>query len=194
MAFDFRFAENNSDVVLQIAMDLVRRRTAVIVVPGSAVAVRAVMSATMTIPIIFMNASDPVQAGLVASLNRPGGNVTGITDLGLELAAKRLGLLHELLPQAMRVAALLHAANAPQLINELHQAAAAIPLELEVVSASTRREIDACFETVAQKQADALWVGPSALFFDCREQSQDWRHVMRYLPYIHCASSSKLEG
>ena len=107
LKFDFRFAENNPDLLPQLAADLVRRRVAVIVIPGSAAAVRAAMAATKTIPIVFMNASDPVQAGLVSSFPRPGGNVTGITDMGGELAAKRLGLLHQLVPEATRIGALI---------------------------------------------------------------------------------------
>ena len=94
VAFDFRFAENNTDAFPEIAADMVRHHVAVIVVPGSALAVHAAKTATKTTPIVFMNASDPVQSGLVTSLSRPGGNVTEITDFGQELAAKRLGLLH----------------------------------------------------------------------------------------------------
>jgi putative ABC transport system substrate-binding protein len=177
VALDFHFADNNHDRLSEIASDLVRRRVAIIVIPGSAAAVRVVKAATTTIPIVFMNASDPVQNGLVASLSRPGGNVTGITDMGLELAAKRLGLLHELLPTAKRVAVLTYAggpsryAGSPSnVIADLQTAAAAIALELDLVSASTSDEINAAFAEVVQKRADALWVGPGSLFFDRREQ------------------------
>jgi putative tryptophan/tyrosine transport system substrate-binding protein len=170
VTFDVRFAENERDALPEIAADLVRRRVAVIVIPGSTHAVLAAKSATTTIPIVFMNASDPVQAGLVASLSRPGGNVTGVTDMGGELAAKRLGLLHELLPDAKQVAALFYAGNYSNIRTELQAAAVTIALEIRVLTASTSRDIDVAFEIITQQQADALWVGPSALFLNCREQ------------------------
>jgi len=170
VVFDFRFADNNPDVLPEIAADLVRRRVAVIVVPGSAMAVRVAKAATTTIPIVFMNAGDPVQAGLVASLSRPGGNVTGITDLGVELAAKRLGLLHELVPTAKRVVALLYAREPTDLADELRSAAAALAMNIEIVNATTNAEINTAFETIAQKQAKALWVGTGSLFLNSREQ------------------------
>jgi putative ABC transport system substrate-binding protein len=144
---------------------------AVIVIPGSAVAVRAAMAMTSTIPIVFMNASDPVGAGLVASFSRPGGNVTGITDMGGELAKKRLGLLHELLPEAKRFAALLYGVpNLPAAIEELQAAAAAISLEIGTAVAKNSQEIDDLFAAFAKKRAEALWVGPGALLLNCREQ------------------------
>src|SRR6476646_6107782 len=135
LKFDFRFAENNPDLLPQLAADLVRRRVAVIVIPGSAAAVRAAMAATKTIPIVFMNASDPVQAGLVSSFPRPGGNVTGITDMGGELAAKRLGLLHQLVPEATRIGALIDRRNAVRILDELRTADKAAGLEIEAVTA-----------------------------------------------------------
>jgi putative tryptophan/tyrosine transport system substrate-binding protein len=170
VTFDIRFAENEPDALPEIATDLVRRRVAAIVIPGSTLAVLAAKSATTTIPIVFMNASDPVQAGLVASLSRPGSNVTGVTDMGGELAAKRLGLLHELLPDAKQVAALFYAGNYSNVSTELRAAAATIALEIRVLTASTSRDIDVAFEIITQQKADALWVGPSALFLNCREQ------------------------
>ena len=170
LTFDFRFAENNPDLLPQLAADLVQRRVAVIVVPGSAAAVRAAMVATKTIPIIFMNASDPVQAGLVASFPRPGGNVTGITDMGGELAAKRLGLLHQLVPAAKRIGALIDRPNAVRIVDELRTAAKVTGLEIEAVTANTGSEIDAAFKIFAQKQVQALWIGPGSLFLNRREQ------------------------
>lgn len=170
LAFDFRFAENNPDLLPELAADLVRRRVAVIVIPGSAAAVRAAMSATTTIPIVFMNASDPVQAGLVASLSRPGGNVTGITDMGGELAAKRLGLLHELVPEATRIGALMDRLTGTRVIGDLRTAATAIGLQIELIRANTSPEIDAAFETFARKQVQAVWVSPGSLFLNRREQ------------------------
>jgi putative ABC transport system substrate-binding protein len=170
LTFDVRFADNNPDLLSQLAADLVQRRVAVIVVPGSAAAVRAAMAATKTIPIVFMNASDPVQASLVSSFPRPGGNVTGITDMGGELAAKRLGLLHQLVPEARRIGALINVPNAVRMLDELRTAAKVAGLEIEAVTANTQSEIDAGFKTLAQKQVQALWVSPGSLFLNRREQ------------------------
>jgi ABC-type uncharacterized transport system substrate-binding protein len=169
LTFEFRFADNNPDLLPQLAADLVQRRVAIIVIPGSAPAVRAAMAATKTIPIVFMNASDPVQAGLVASFPRPGGNVTGITDMGGDLAAKRLGLLHQLVPEATRIGALIDRRNV-RMLDELRTAAKAAGLEIEAVTANTESEIDAGFKTLAQKQVQALWVSPGSLFLNRREQ------------------------
>lgn len=170
LAFDFRFAENNPDLLPGLAADLVRRRVAVIVIPGSATAVRAAMAATATIPIVFMNASDPVQAGLVTSFSRPGGNVTGISDMGGELAAKRLGLLHELVPEATRIGALIDRLTGTRVVDELRTAAKAIGLQIEVVTANTGPDIEAAFEIFAQRQVQALWVSPGSLFLNRRKQ------------------------
>jgi ABC-type uncharacterized transport system substrate-binding protein len=170
LTFDFRFAENNPDLLTRLAADLVRRPAAVIVVPGSAAAVHAAMAATKTIPIVFMNASDPVQAGLVSSFARPGGNVTGITDMGGELAAKRLGLLHQLVPGATRIGALIARPNAARVLDELRTAAKAAGLEIEAVTADADFEIDVAFKTFAEKQVQALWVSPGSLFLNRREQ------------------------
>src|SRR5262249_2157751 len=114
--------------------------------------------------------SDPVQAGLVASLSRPGGNVTGITDMGIDLATKRLGLLHEIAPEAKRIGALIAEGTAPNVIQELRKAAGAVSLRIEIIRASTGQEIDAAFETFGKKQVQGLWVSPGSLFFSQREQ------------------------
>jgi putative ABC transport system substrate-binding protein len=119
-----------------------------------------------------MNASDPVKAGLVASLSRPGGNVTGITDMGSDLATKRLGLLHELLPAAERFAALLfdNTSNLSGAIEKLRTAAESISLQMDAAGAKSSQEIDDVFAAFAQKRVEGLWVGPGALFLNCREQ------------------------
>jgi len=170
VTFDFRFAENNPDLLPRLAMDLVQRRVAVIVIPGSTIAVRAAMAVTKTIPIVFMNASDPVQAGLVSSFARPGGNITGITDMGWELTAKRLGLLHQLMPEATRIGALIDRRNAVRILDELRTAAKAAGLEIEAVTVSTESDIDVGFKTLAQKQVQALWISPGSLFLNHRER------------------------
>jgi ABC-type uncharacterized transport system substrate-binding protein len=134
VAIEYRWAHNEVGRLPELATDLVRRRVAVIATPSMPAALAA-KAATTTIPIVFSSAGDPVQTGLVASLNRPGGNVTGITDMGVELAAKRLGLLHELLPGAERFAALVNRTTSPSielLISEVQTAASAIGRQIEV--------------------------------------------------------------
>jgi putative ABC transport system substrate-binding protein len=140
---------------------------AVIVTPASTPATLAAKAATATIPIVFVIGADPVKIGLVASLNRPGGNLTGISDIGVELAAKRLGLLHELLPGAARFAVLVNPDNpfiTEPFVTGLRTAAAAIGREIEVVTASTNGDIDTAFATLVKKRADAFLISPDTLF------------------------------
>jgi putative ABC transport system substrate-binding protein len=111
VAIEYRWTRNESDRLPELVADLVRRRVTVIAAPGSAAAAAAAKAATATIPVVYSGGADPVQAGLVASLNRPGGNVTGITTMNAETGTKRLGLLHELLPQAVRFAVLVNPIN-----------------------------------------------------------------------------------
>src|SRR5205807_5772932 len=129
----------------------------------SAIAAKA---ATTTIPVVFVSGGDPVKLGLVASFNRPGGNVTGVSFMGAELGAKQLGLLHELLPGAVRIAVLVEP-NFPltePFVSDVRAAALVIEKQIEVLSASTGRDIDAVFASLAQKSVDALVVGPAVLF------------------------------
>src|SRR5262245_32341107 len=144
---EYRWAEHENSRLPELVADLVRRQVAVIAVPGSTAAALAAKAATTTIPIIFSIGGDPVQAGLVTSLSRPGGNITGVNSMNTEVAAKRLGLLHELLPSATRFAVLVNPKNATttQFLRETHTAAAAIGREIEVHSASTTADIDAAF-------------------------------------------------
>ncbi len=167
VAIDFRWAHNDNDRLPGLAADLVSRRVAVIVTPNSAPSSLAAKAATTTIPIIFSIGGDPVQFGLVASLNRPGGNVTGVTGMSVDLAAKQLGLLHELLPGATRFAVLVNPKNTPNadaVTRDAQAAAAAIGRQIEVVAATTNSGIDAAFATLVQERADALLVSPDALF------------------------------
>jgi putative ABC transport system substrate-binding protein len=146
---------------------------AVIVTPASTAATLAARSATTTIPIVFLSAIDPVRMGLADSLNRPGGNVTGVSDIGVELAAKRVGLLHELLPRAARFGVLVNPDN-PHLtepfVREMQTAASTIKREIEVVTANTNGDIDIAFATLVTKRADALLVSPDALYLTRRVQ------------------------
>jgi len=138
---------------------------------GAPVAVAA-KGATATIPIVFGSGVDPVQAGLVASLSRPGGNVTGVTSMNAEIEAKRLGLLLELLPKATRLAVLINPNNpiAEATVKDAQASAAAIGRQLEILAAGTNREIDAAFASLVQKRANALLIGPDVFFTNRRVQ------------------------
>jgi ABC-type uncharacterized transport system substrate-binding protein len=154
--------------------DLVRRPVTVIAaIPGSGPATRVAKAVTATIPIVFGVAGDPVQLGLVASLARPGGNATGVNFLSEEVAAKRLRLLHELVPTAARVAVLVNPANAAATENtlrDLQEAAPIIGFDLRILKATTIGEIDAAFAALARERPDALFVGPDGFFSSRRVQ------------------------
>jgi len=164
--FDFRWAQNDPNRLPELAADLVRRRVTVIATPGGPAAALAAKAATPTIPIVFSSSIDPVQLGLVPSLNRPGGNITGFTDMHVDLSAKRLGLLHELIPGAARFAVLVNPSYpaTEAIVADLRVAAAAIGRQIEVVAASTNREIDAAFASLSQRGIEALLVNPDSLF------------------------------
>jgi len=173
VAIEYRWAEGQNDRLPALAAELVRRRVAVIATPGSTAATLAAKAATTTIPIVFVIGADPVKIGLVASLNRPGGNVTGINDIGVDIGAKRLGFLQELLPRATRFGVLVNPDNpsiAESFVTELQTAASAIGRQIEVVTASTNADIDTAFATLVKKRADALLNGPDALFISRRVQ------------------------
>jgi putative ABC transport system substrate-binding protein len=160
LAIEFRWAQNDRDRLPELAADLVRRKVDVIATPGSAAGARAAKAATTTIPIVFSTSGDPVQLGLVASLNRPGANVTGFNNMGGELVPKELGLLHELLPKAARFGVLVTRAYpwVDVVIKDAQTAVAAIGRQAEILFASTDREIDVAFAELAQKRVDALLV------------------------------------
>jgi putative ABC transport system substrate-binding protein len=165
----YRFAEDQNDRLPELAAELVRRQVTVIAASATTAA-PAAKAATTTIPIAFIAAQDPVRLGLVASLARPGGNLTGINFFSSELAAKRLDLLHDLLPRAVRVAVLVNpadAANTASTLRDVEAAARAIGLQVQVLNASTGREINAAFENVGRDRPDALLVG-SNTFFNAR--------------------------
>jgi ABC-type uncharacterized transport system substrate-binding protein len=173
VALEFRWAEGQYGRFGELAADLVRRRVNVIVTPASAPAALAAKAATTTIPIVFGSGADPVKQGLVATLNRPGGNVTGAVTMNAELSAKRLGLLQELLPAATRFAVLVNR-NSPvaeSVIADAQQAAAsAIGRHVDVLTAGTNREIDAAFATVVQTRTAAIIMSPDPFFAARRAQ------------------------
>jgi ABC-type uncharacterized transport system substrate-binding protein len=153
--------------------DLVRRRVAVIATPAGDFASLAAKAATTTTPIVFGVSDDPVKLGLVASLARPGGNLTGINFFATEYAAKRLALLHELVPKAARIAVLVNPANVPateSTLRILPEAARAIGLQIQVLNASTTSEIEAAFATLVRDRADALYVAGDVFFTSRRVQ------------------------
>jgi putative ABC transport system substrate-binding protein len=169
---EYQYIEGRYDYLPALAADLVRRRVAVIAATGTAPAL-AVKAATATIPIVFSAGDDPVQLGLVASLARPGGNVTGINFFSEEVLAKRLGLLHDLVSKAARVAVVVNPANASitkTTLRELEKAAPAIGLQIQRLNASTIGEIDAAFAAVARERPDALFIAPDAFFSSRRVQ------------------------
>ena len=173
VAIEYRWAEGRFDRLPELATDLVRNRVSVIAVPGSTTAALAAKAATGTIPIVFGVSEDPVKFGLVASLARPGGNATGINYFTTELVAKRLGLLHELLPRAARVAVLLNPANVTNTqmtLQGVEAAARAMSLQIQTFNASTIGEIDSSFAALAQWRPDAVFVAPDSFFNTRREQ------------------------
>jgi putative ABC transport system substrate-binding protein len=165
VAIEYRFAENRSERLPQLAADLVRRQVAVIAAMGAPAAL-AVKAATATIPVAFGIGDDPVKLGLVASLSRPGGNLTGQTGLLAEVGPKRLELLHELLPTVTVMAVLLNPTNpaVETLVEDLQAAARALGLTLHLLHASSEREIDTAFAALPQLRASALLIGNDAFF------------------------------
>jgi putative tryptophan/tyrosine transport system substrate-binding protein len=173
LAIEYRWAEGRNDRLPALAAELVRRQVSVIVTAGSTPAALAARAATTTIPIVFYLGADPVEVGLVASLNRPGGNLTGVVTLNVEVAAKRLELLHELVPTATIVAALVNPTApvlAETMTRDLQAAARTLGLQLHVLQASSERQIDTAFATLDQLRAGGLVIGADALFNSRSEQ------------------------
>jgi len=169
---EYQWLEGQYDRLPSLIAQL-SRRVAVIATPGLTAGAQAAKAATTTIPIVFGVAEDPVKLGLVASLARPGGNATGINVFTSEVTAKRLGLLHDLVPKAARIAMLVNPANhtiAELMLRDMPEAARAIGLQIQVLNASTSREIEAAFATLVRDRADALFVAPDAFFVSRRVQ------------------------
>jgi ABC-type uncharacterized transport system substrate-binding protein len=164
---EYHWLEGQYDLLPALMADLVRRQVAVIATPGSAPASLAAKAATTTIPIVFSVGEDPVQLGLVASIARPGGNATGINFFTAEVVAKRLRLLHDMVPNAVRIAVLVNPTNASTAeptLRDAREAAPTIGLQIQVLNAATIGEIDATFATLARQQLDAIFVAPDAFF------------------------------
>jgi putative ABC transport system substrate-binding protein len=170
---EYHWLEGQYDRLPSLMADLVRRRVAVIATPGFTAGSQAAKAATTTIPIVFGVAEDPVKLGLVASLARPGGNATGINVFNAEMTGKRLGLLHDLVPKAVRIAVLVNPASAQiteTMLRDIPEAARALGLQTQILNASTSREIEAAFVTLVRDRADALFVAPDAFFASRRVQ------------------------
>jgi putative ABC transport system substrate-binding protein len=172
VAIEYRWAENQLDRLPALAADLVRRQVTVIAVPGGVVPAFAAKAATAAIPIVFAIADDPVGRGLVASLARPGGNLTGLNFLNMELGSKRLGILRELMPAAARVAVLANPTDpvAESGARDVEAVSRAMGLQIQVLNASTSDEINAAFATFVRERPDALFVVGDAFFTSRRVQ------------------------
>jgi putative ABC transport system substrate-binding protein len=182
VAIEYRFAQNQYERLPALAAELIRRQVAVIAASGGAPAALAAKSATATIPIVFTIGDDPVTLGLVASFNRPGGNVTGVSALAAELGPKRLELLHEMVPAATIVGLLINPTNptAETTARGLQASAGSLGLQLQVRQASTEGEIDAAFASLHQLGAGGLTIGNDAFFNSRSEQlaGLGLRHAM----------------
>ena len=170
---EYHWLDGHYDRLPAFMADLVRKKVAVIATPGLSAGALAAKAATTTIPIVFGVAQDPVKLGLVESLARPGGNATGINLLSAEIVAKRLGLLHDLVPKAVRIAVLVNPANtstAEATLRDISEAARGLGLQIQVLHAGTSREIEAAFATLVRDRPDALFVAPDGFFTSRRVQ------------------------
>jgi putative ABC transport system substrate-binding protein len=172
VAVEFRFADQHLERLPRLAIDLVRRQVAVIVTGGGDVPAMIAKGAISTIPIVFVTGFDPVKSGLVASLNRPGGNVTGATVIAGQLSEKRLELLRDLVPTARHIAVLINQdnPNAETDAPDLEAAARTLGIQLEFLEASDEREVDRAFVSLARLKADALLLDPDPLFTTLRQK------------------------
>jgi putative ABC transport system substrate-binding protein len=195
LAIDYRWAEGHLDRLPALAADLVRRPVAVIAATRTSAPGLAAKAATSTIPIVFQTGSDPVKDGLVASLNRPGGNVTGASRLSTDLIPKRLGLMAELVPKMTAIALLVNPAGHQSVaqVHEMQEPTRALGLQLHVVNASTEHELDTAFAAIVQSGADALIVAINPLFIARREQivALAQRHAV---PVIFAERESVMAG
>jgi putative ABC transport system substrate-binding protein len=186
VAIEYRWAQGKYDQLPALAADLVRRRVTVIAAPESSPGALAAKAATPTIPIVFHVGGDPVALGIVPSLSRPGGNVTGVVTLNVEVGAKRLELLHELVPTATIIALLVNPASpvAETLARDAHSGAGTLGLNLHVLHASTERDFDTVFATLGQLRAGGLVIG-SDVFFNTQSRQLAALAVRFAVPAIY---------
>jgi putative tryptophan/tyrosine transport system substrate-binding protein len=172
VTIEYRWAKGHYDQLQTLAADLVRRQVAVIAATGGSISAQAAKAATATIPIVFNVGEDPIKLGLIASFNRPGGNITGVNTLSPALEAKRLGLLRELVPQAAIIAVLLNPTNpdADRQRRDIQAAAAAVGQQVRIFNASSEIDFETAFATLVQQRTDALLVGNDVFFTNRREQ------------------------
>jgi putative tryptophan/tyrosine transport system substrate-binding protein len=173
LTIEYRFAHNEFERLPELAADLVRRRVSVLAALGNAATALAAKDATTSTPVVFAFGGDPIQLGFVASFNRPGGNLTGMSMVNVELAAKHIGLMHELLPRATRFALLINPSNpsvAEIVSNDAQAAGRAIGRQIDVIAARTAREIDEAFASLTRQGAAGLLVAPDTFFVDRRVQ------------------------
>jgi putative tryptophan/tyrosine transport system substrate-binding protein len=196
VVIEYRWAQDQFDRLPVLAAELVRRHVSVIAATGATSAALAAKGATATIPIVFQIGTDPVKVGLVASFNRPGGNVTGVANLGSELDAKRLELLHELVPSASVIAVLVNPANPPiaeATSQNVLVAAQALRLQIQVLRASTASDIDAAFANLVQQGAKALFVA-NDFFFSSRHDQLTALSTRHRVPAIYAYRESAVAG
>ena len=187
VAIEYRWDEGQYERLPALATELVQRQVAVIAAAGGTPSALAAKAATSTIPIVFETATDPIKLGLVASLSRPGGNLTGVTNQNVEVGPKRLAILRELMPMATTISVLVNPTSpalTEQSLSGLQSAAPVLGMQLHIVQASTERDFDPAFATMAQLRADALVIAPDLLFNSKLEQLAA-RALRQALPAIH---------
>jgi putative ABC transport system substrate-binding protein len=193
---EYHYLAGQYDRLPTLVADLVRRQVAVIVTSATPLATLAAKAATTKIPIVFSAAGDPVQLGLVTSLAHPGGNITGINYFSSEVVGKRLRLLHDLVPKAVRIAVLINPANASTAeptLRELHEAAPAIGLQVQIFNATTIDEIDAAFGKLTNDHPDALFVGGDTFFYSQRRQIATLA-IREKIPTVFASSDAVADG
>jgi len=194
VAIEYRYALNQLDLLPALMAELVRRRVAVLAATGGTISARAAKAATTTVPIVFTTGDDPVRVGLVASLNRPGGNLTGVSVFTARLGPKRLGLIHEMVPSASLIAVLVNPNNpdTEDEAKEIRDAARGLGVQTIVVSAGNENDLNGAFETVVERSARALIVGSDTLFGSLRIQIAE-RAARHSLPTM-CTTRSEVEA
>jgi putative ABC transport system substrate-binding protein len=196
VTIEYRWANGQSERLPAMAADLVRRRVAVIVTPGSAISAHSAKAATKTVPIVFETGVDPVGAGLVKSLNRPEGNITGITSLNVHVGPKRLELMHELLPKVKKFAVLVNPANPANLemaVKGSEGPSRALGLQLHFLNASTEHEIESAFEKLRQLEVGGLVVAAD-IFFNSRAQQFAALSLKHGVPAVHSVRDFAVAG